>query len=128
MNIDPFGPDATLHHVGLVVASISAVAPDNEIFFDPIQKVKVSFISIQGMPVELIEPQGEESPVMQSLRKGTKLVHFCYEVDNLKAAIVLCTQDGFRYIAKPVPAVAFNQRHIAWVFHRVFGLFELLER
>ena len=128
MNINPLGPDATLHHVGLVVASINAVAPDDEVFFDPVQKVNVAFISLQGMPVELIEPQGEDSPVMQSLHKGTKLVHFAYECDDLEATIELCAKDGFRCIAKPVPAVAFEQRKIAWVFHRVFGLFELIER
>lgn len=128
MNIDPFGADATLHHVGLVVASIEAVAPDKEVIFDPVQKVKVSFVSLQGVPVELIEPQGEDSPVMQSLRKGTKLVHFCYQVGDLEASLEQCAKEGFRCIARPVPAVAFDQRRIAWVFHRVFGLFELVER
>ena len=128
MNIEPFGPQATLHHVGLVVSSIDEVSPESEVFLDPIQKVKVSFISLQGVPVELISPHGEDSPVLQSLRKGTKLVHLCYEVDDLEKTIEECARHGFRCITKPVSAVAFGNRRIAWLFHRFFGLFELLER
>ncbi len=128
MNIDPFGPDATLHHVGLVVPVIDSLSPGSEVCFDPLQKVNVAFVNLQGVPVELIEPQGDDSPVMQSLRKGIKLVHLCYEVTDLEAVIQHCAEEGFRCIAQPVPAVAFGQRHIAWVYHKVFGLFELLER
>jgi methylmalonyl-CoA/ethylmalonyl-CoA epimerase len=124
----PFGAGATLHHIGCVVASIDSVSSGAEIHFDPIQKVNVTFTSIHEVPLELIEPVGEDSPVKQSLRKGTKLVHLCFEVDNLESTLDECAGQGFRCIARPVPAVAFDGRRIAWVFHREFGLFELLER
>ena len=126
--MQPFGPNTTLHHIGLVVPSIQEVCPDCQISADPIQKVNVAFIYQHGQKLELIEPQGEKSPVSQSLQKGTKLVHLCYEVENIEEAISLSAQHGFRCIAKPVPAVAFDQRCIAWVFHRTFGLIELLEK
>ena len=128
MHIEPFGPDATLHHVGMVVPSIHALYPDLEITFDPIQKVDVAFMHLQGVRVELIEPRGDDSPVKQSLLKGTKLVHLCYEVDDLDQTLADCAKEGFRCIAKPVPAVAFEDRGIAWVIHRSVGLFELLQR
>jgi methylmalonyl-CoA/ethylmalonyl-CoA epimerase len=128
LHIEPFGHSATLHHVGLVVPSIHAQYPDLEITFDPIQKVGVAFFHLHGVRVELIEPKGEDSPVQQSLRKGTKLVHMCYEVEDLEQVMIDCAKEGFRCIAKPVPAVAFDGRNIAWVFHRVLGLFELLQR
>lgn len=128
MNIDPFGPDVTLHHIGLVVASINVVVPDDEVSFDPIQKVKGAFLLAPGDAGRTDRTSGRRLAGDAELRKGTKLVHFCYEVDNLKAAIELCTKDGFPCIAKPVPAVALYKRHIAWVFHLVFGPFELLER
>lgn len=124
----PFGPTATLHHVGLVVKSITAAWPDAEIFEDPLQKVKVAFVFINDQNLELIEPLSEDSPVSSSLKKGSKLVHLCYLVENIESAIQSAAKEGYRCFGRPVPAVAFEQRRIAWLFHREFGLFELVEK
>ncbi len=55
------------------------------IFEDPIQKVKVAFLSTNsgGGQVELVEPAGEGSPVSRFLALGGGLHHLCYEVDDL---------------------------------------------
>ena len=71
----------------MVVPSIEKVSQDCTVYSDPTQKVNVAFIKLNGMTVELIEPHGEDSPVWQSLKKGTKLVHLCYEVDDMDAAL-----------------------------------------
>lgn len=129
MNRDqPFGPSATLHHIGLAVQDIAVAWAGVEIFEDRLQKVRVAFVLINGQCIELIQPLSEDSPVSQSLRKGSKLVHLCYSVDDIDDAITHGAAQGYRCIGKPVPAVAFNQRRIAWLFHRQFGLFELVER
>jgi methylmalonyl-CoA/ethylmalonyl-CoA epimerase len=126
-DLTPFGPGARLEHVGLVVASIEAAAPGVEAVFDPLQKVRVAFVTLNGVPLELVEPAGDDSPVANSLRKGNKLVHLCYNVPDLDAATRAARAAGFFPLANPVPAVAFGGRRIAWVYSKTFGLVELLE-
>lgn len=130
--IDLFGPGARVHHVGLVVRAIkpaaaSAGAPDIEIMHDPIQKVRVAFMDAQGVTIELIEPAADDSPVNNSLSKGIKLAHICYGVPDIERAIAHAKTRGLAMIAKPVPAVAFDNRRIAWLYSAQLGLFELVE-
>jgi methylmalonyl-CoA/ethylmalonyl-CoA epimerase len=124
-----FGPGAAFHHVGLVVASIDAAAiPNLQKTHDPIQKVNVAFTDLHGTVVELIEPAGPDSPVSANLKKGIKLVHLCVSVPNIEQAIAFAEAKEMRQLSEPVPAVAFNGRRIAWLFHPTYGLFELLEQ
>lgn len=122
-----FGENARFHHIGMAVRSIEALSPLSEIITDPNQKVSVTFVLINGLLIELIEPYGDNSPVTQSLQKGTKLIHLCYEVNDLEATIKCCRKNGFHCISPPVPAVAFNRRKIAWLYSNQYGLFELLD-
>ncbi len=123
-----FGKRATFHHVGMAVASIEAVAPELETWEDPIQRVRVAFLSLDGAPIELVEPVGDDSPVRRSLGSGVKLLHLCFEVEDLDEAVGSGKAWGFRLIARPAPAVAFGGRRIAWVYSQAWGLVELLER
>jgi methylmalonyl-CoA/ethylmalonyl-CoA epimerase len=130
LEFNPFGDDAVFDHVGLAVPSIAAtLGPGGEadIFSDDIQKVSVAFIQMNGLSVELIEPLGEKTPVALSLKKGQQLVHLCFRVPDIEAAIQKGRENGFHCIARPVPAVAFNNRKIAWLFSRIYGLIEILE-
>ncbi len=128
LELNFFGKNSRLDHIGLVVESIKDVCPDCKIVEDPIQKVAVSFIVINGLNIELIEPQGENSPVTSSLEKGIKLLHLCYTVDSLDDAIKDARKHGFHRISKQVEAVAFDNRKITWLFSNQYGLVELLER
>jgi methylmalonyl-CoA/ethylmalonyl-CoA epimerase len=98
-----------------------------EVVFDPIQRVRVAFVDLAGTTIELIEPVGDDSPVRLSLEKGTKLVHLCFEVPGLEAALTAAAGHGFHVLGAPAPAVAFAGRRIAWCFSKTFGLVELLE-
>ena len=122
-----FGKEASFHHIGLVVKSIREVSPSSEIFVEKTQGVSFAFISLNGIRIELLEPLGDNSPVARSLRNGGKLLHLCYEVPDVEAAIRECRPVGFHLIRHPVPAVAMGNRKIAWVFSKQYGLFELLE-
>ena len=124
--LDFFGKDASFHHVGLVVENITNIVSDAQIITDPIQKVRLAFVNLNGLCLELLEPLGEDSPVLANLKNGGKLVHTCYEVKDINKTITQCRAHGFHCIGKPVMAVAFN-RNIAWVFHTQYGLVELLE-
>src|SRR5580658_7950907 len=86
--------DLKLHHFGFVVKSIPdcslsfaqalGASWDGKIFFDPLQKVRVAFFEGRNNTdplIELVEPDGEESPVTQFLQRGGGLHHICYEVD-----------------------------------------------
>ena len=122
-----FGDKARFDHIGLAVKSIREVSPSSEVIVDSVQKVALAFVSVGGIKYELLEPSGEDSPVFESLKKNVKLLHICYSVPELETAIKECRKHGFHCIARPVPAAAFNNRKIAWVYSPVYGLIELLE-
>lgn len=129
-----------LHHLGFVVADIKAAMPgfilsmaatwDSQIFADPNQKVKVAFLSTRpgDAQVELVEPDGEDSPVLRFLNeKGGGLHHACYEVRDLEQELSDFHNRGSLIVKRPKPAVAFQGRRIAWVMTPEKFLVELLE-
>jgi methylmalonyl-CoA/ethylmalonyl-CoA epimerase len=65
--------------------------------------------------------------VTNSLAKGNKLLHLCFEVPNLEQALSAAHLHGFKVIHPPVPGIAFDGRRIAWLFHLTWGVVELLE-
>jgi len=127
IDLNIFNSEAKLHHIGLVVSSIDNII-NIQTHIDKIQDVKVAFLSLNGVPIELIEPTSGDSPVTKSLAKGNILVHICYEVNDIDTALSHSNTMGFRCISDKKPAEAFGGRLIAWVYNENFGLFELLER
>lgn len=130
----------SLHHIGFVVAeirssiqgfcaSIGAVW-NGSIYEDPKQKVKVAFLTTrpsQGQ-IELVEPATDDSPVTKFLReRGGGLHHLCYEVQDLERAVAAFKLKGLVIAKRPLPAVAFDGRRIAWVVTPEKLLLELLE-
>lgn len=129
-----------LHHIGFVVAEIRSsieafsislgAAWNGSIFEDPNQKVKVAFLATsasQGQ-IELVEPARDDSPVTKFLReRGGGLHHLCYEVQNLEQALAVFKSRGAVIAKRPLPAVAFDGRRIAWIITAEKLLLELLE-
>ncbi len=122
-----FGEHAEFEHAGIAVRSISDTAKGVEIIESPIQRVNVAFIYINNLKVELIEPLAEKSPITNILEKGQSLYHLCFRVPDINNALETARKHGFHCIARPVPAKAFNDNKVAWVFSKVYGLFELIE-
>jgi methylmalonyl-CoA/ethylmalonyl-CoA epimerase len=129
-----------IHHIGFVLDSIQESAEafahslgatwDGNIVFDPLQKVRVTFLQgahIGDAQIELVEPAGPDSPVLSFLEKRGGLHHICYEVDDLVSHLEHCKSNGMIIVRTPVPAVAFGGRHIAWVLTRKRLLLEFLE-
>jgi methylmalonyl-CoA/ethylmalonyl-CoA epimerase len=128
-----------LHHMGFVVADIAMAMPafvksmaaewDGQIFEDPLQKVKVAFLTTRpGDPqIELVQPVGESSPVAKFLQQGGGMHHLCYEVADLEAELAAFRSRGAAVASRPKPAVAFGGRRIAWVITSEKFLVELLE-
>ena len=131
----------TLHHVGFVVSSIQeeidgftasvGATWNGEIFEDPLQQVRVTFLepaSPGEAAIELVEPTVDNSPVSRFLARGGGLHHLCYEVDNLEEELKQARSRGGLIVKQPLPAVAFKGRRIAWVVTRHRLVIEYLER
>lgn len=129
-----------LHHYGFVVEEIRAGIEsfreslgaewDGQIFEDPIQKVKVAFLSTHpaDAQIELVEPAADDSPVYRFLHDhGGGLHHACWVVPNLDAHLAEMRSRGAIVAKRPRPAVAFNGRRIAWVLTKEKLLVEFLE-
>ena len=129
-----------LHHIGFVLASIQESAEsfarslgatwDGNIIFDPLQKVRVTFLDgahVNDALIELVEPAEPESPVSRFLERGGGLHHLCYEVEDLESHLAFCKSVGTFIMRKPVPAVAFGGRRIAWALTKKRLLVEFLE-
>ena len=128
-----------LHHMGFVVADIATAMPafvksmaaewDGQIIEDPLQKVKVAFMTTRpgDAQIELVQPVGEGSPVARFLQQGGGMHHLCYEVVDLEAELAAFRTRGAAIASRPKPAVAFGGRRIAWVITAERFLVELLE-
>lgn len=129
-----------LHHIGYVLASIERGADDfarslgatwdGKIVFDPLQKVRVTFLQGANAAdplIELVEPGGLESPVSRFMENGGGLHHLCYEVEGMESHLAFCKSAGALVIHQPVPAVAFEGRRIAWAVTQRRLLVEFLE-
>ena len=142
VSIDDPHPDGQLrlHHIGFVLESIEESARsfarslgatwDGNIIFDPLQKVRVTFLNgahSSDALIELVEPVGADSPVSSFLESRGGLHHLCYEVQNLESHLAFCKSVGTIIIRQPVPAVAFGGRRIAWALTRKRLLVEYLE-
>jgi len=127
-SVNIFKEDCKFHHIGLAVKSINMLFPKLEPVIDPIQKVKVAFINLQGTTLELLEPMGANSPIYNNLKNNNKLCHICFEVSNLDNAIKNAQKEKFHVIQKPVPAVALGNRKVCFLFHSDYQIIELLQR
>jgi methylmalonyl-CoA/ethylmalonyl-CoA epimerase len=136
-----WAPQGTFHHVGFVVASIEKSVKgfsestesewDGVVTHDPNQGVQVTFLRSKEAAnplIELVEPAGENSPVIPFLKKGGGLHHLCYEVDSLEKQLELIRSKGGLITRQPLPAEAFGGRRIAWVYTKNKLLIEYLER
>jgi methylmalonyl-CoA/ethylmalonyl-CoA epimerase len=101
-----------------------------QVFHDPLQKVRVAFLATRAQDplIELVEPAGDDSPVLRFLQEhGGGLHHVCYEVADLEEQLVAFRSRGALIAKRPLPAVAFGGRRIAWVITSEKLLVELLE-
>ena len=133
----------TIHHTGIAVSSIEAKLPFyfnalgmkqlSKIIHDPIQKVKVVLLGYtaddQHPPfIELVEPVGSNTPIDRFLQQNISIYHFCLEVPDIEAALQTARTNKAIIIQRPVPAVLFNNRKIAWILTPDKYLIEFLEQ
>jgi methylmalonyl-CoA/ethylmalonyl-CoA epimerase len=127
-------------HLGVAVPKLDAVISTYENLLgykllsgpydDPLQKVSVCFLGT-GNPadavIELVAPLTEDSPVRGVLSRGGGAYHMCFETPRLDETLSECLAKGCVLISKPMPAAAFNERRIAWIYTPTRQIIELLE-
>ncbi len=129
-----------LHHIGVASADARAEATHwehvlgyrvaSDLIYDPEQQVRVLFLSSgrESEPlVELVEPAGEDSPVNRFIGQASRVYHVCYEVEDLGAALEQARAQGCLIVQRPVPAVAYGGRSIAWCYTPDRHLIEFLQ-
>ena len=125
------------HHLGIATGDIDKTAyfyketgyKKTETIYDSIQNVKICFLKKESTPlIELVEPFNEKSPVSKIIQKsGVSPYHTCYEVKDIYEYIKVLKRFKFIPLFKPVPAIALENRLICFLYHKDYGLIELLQ-
>lgn len=126
------------HHIGVAtqnmlneetVYRILGYKKEGEEFEDPIQGIRGYFMTGGGPRIELLEELDENSNVLTPwLRKGIKVYHVAYEVNDIQLTIDHCVSLGSKVIVKPVPGVAFGGREICFLMFPNLQMVELIQK
>jgi hypothetical protein len=98
--------------------------------YDELRKVNLSFLKhpTNEAMIEIVQPISEGSEAHGLLQKyNNNFYHLCFEVDGLHEEISRLSSDGFVLVSKPMPAVAFENRLVAFLASSGTGIIELLE-
>ncbi len=100
----------------------------NGSFIDKMQDVKIQFVNNEDLRIELVEPNSENSPVKNILKKiGVSPYHLCFSSDSFEQDITFLKDLGFINLTDEKPAIAFNYKNIIFLYHKNFGLIELID-
>jgi methylmalonyl-CoA/ethylmalonyl-CoA epimerase len=131
-----------IHHIGLVVNNIEehfrkyfcdalGYKEIGQTFVDTRIGVAVAFINLNDkIFLELVQPLDDKSPVQGYLKKrGQTLHHLCFEVEKIDEECERLRSKDYMITMQPTPAVAFNNRRVAFLISRDEDyLIELLEQ
>lgn len=137
--MNPNSPHLEFHHVGVACRDVDAEAerlaalgyvPEHPEFLDPVQGVRGLFMTGQSPRLELLEPlHGAADGVLAPwLKQGIKLYHLAYLTPDLATEIERLRRARAKLMVKPVPAVAFGGREIAFLMLANGILIELISR
>jgi methylmalonyl-CoA/ethylmalonyl-CoA epimerase len=102
-----------MNHIGIAVPSIEAAmetyrtlygASDFTQPFDmPAQGVRVGFVNLPNTQIELIEPLGDTSPILNFLEKNPRggQHHVCFEVADIHDAKTEMERRGAKVLGEP---------------------------
>ncbi len=98
-------------------------------FSDPVNMVNVQFgIDASGICYELISPLGNESPILEALRSGNRILnHVAYLVPDLAAAAARLRAANCVPTGTAKPAVAYGGAKIQFFISRMRVLIEIIE-
>ena len=102
----------------------------SEIYEDTFQNIKISFINLAGVKIELVEPldSSKKSPVDNIIEKNTSYYHLCFRTGCIEDEILQLVEKGAIVVTEPIPSLAFRNRKIAFLCVKHLGLIELVEK
>ena len=103
--------------------------PISAVVEDPIQKVSVVLLSspLTNFPIEIITPLTDDSPILNLLKKGVRLYHFCFSSPNIEETLLEMRGKNALIVSKPKPSKLFDGRRVAFVHIPEGYIVELLE-
>lgn len=137
-----FDIDMHMHHIGYAVSDIEkslrtfemgGYRRQSKIIDDPSRNVRIAFVKNRtgGILIELVTPLDHGSPVSRLLEDHKNVAvpyHFCYEVENVRRMIKQLKRQSYYLIQDALPAVAIENRNVAFLLHSDTGMIELLEQ
>lgn len=102
-----------MNHIGIAVPSVEAAMETYRRLYGctefiqpfdmPAQGVRVGFVNLNNTQLELIEPLGEKSPIINFLEKNPKggQHHVCFEVKDIHEAKADMEAKGAKVLGEP---------------------------
>ena len=129
--------ELVINHVGMLVKDIEISVKEfeylgyeeiSQVFRDEYRGIDIIFLKKNGYCVELVSPFIDDSAVGKLLtRLGETPYHFCYECEELGNTIEELTRQGYILIDEPQPAIAFENKLVAFMYKNGLGLIELVD-
>lgn len=121
-----------LNHVAIAVPNLEEAArvyrstlgaKVSEIVAQPDHGVSTVFIELPNTKIELLEPYGENSPILSFLEKNKSggIHHICYEVDDIMAARDRLVTDGLRVLGNGEPKIGAHGKPILFLHPKDFN-------
>lgn len=126
-------------HIGVFVKTLSSgreylteivqIKSWSESFNDKIQGVSVQFgYDESGVCYELVAPNAEINPVDKLLSQGKNIInHVGYKVNNIEEEVLRLRSLNCLLVSGPTPAIAFNNKKIAFLYTPLKFIIELIE-
>ncbi len=98
-------------------AEISAAEPQ------PDHGVTTVFINLPNTKIELLEPLGDDSPIMKFLERNSDggIHHVCYEVDDIIAARDKLLGEGARILGDGEPKIGAHGKPVLFLHPKDFN-------
>ena len=98
-----------INHIGIAVKDLNAaIEMYKKLGFQvegidevPSQKVKVAFLPVGEVRIELLEPTSDDSPIAKFIeKKGPGIHHIAFSTDNTESELKQAEMNGLRLIDK----------------------------
>lgn len=125
-----------INHIGYLVKDFSATKAAFELLgynaskdtHDTLRLVDICFMERDGYVIELVSPYDEKSVVAGMVKKYRNTpYHICYETEDFDNDINKLIEHGYMVVQKPLPALAFESKRVAFLMSRHIGMIELLD-
>ena len=121
-----------LNHVAIAVPSLEEAAKVyrntlgakvSGIVAEPDHGVSTIFIELPNTKIELLEPYGDDSPIVAFLEKNKSggIHHICYEVDDIKIARDKLLADGLRVLGDGEPKIGAHGKPVLFLHPKDFN-------